>query len=82
VLENGTAYITDVGMSGDYNSVIGMEKEAAISRFQYPNNKQPRLTVADGPPTLCGVVINTKKNGLAESIKPIRIGGVIDNIGI
>ena len=82
VLENGTAYITDVGMSGDYNSVIGMEKKAAISRFQYPNNKHPRLTVADGPPTLCGVVINTKKNGLAESIKPIRIGGVIDNIGI
>ena len=82
ILEKGTAYITDVGMSGDYNSVIGMEKEAAISRFQYPNNKQPRLTVADGPPTLCGVVINTKKNGLAESIKPIRIGGVIDNIGI
>ena len=82
ILEKGTAYITDVGMSGDYNSVIGMEKEAAISRFQYPNNKQPRLTVADGPPTLCGVVINSKKNGLADSIKPIRIGGVIDNIGI
>ena len=61
VLVNGTAYITDVGMSGDYNSVIGMEKKAAISRFQYPNNKQPRLTVADGPPTLCGVVINSKK---------------------
>ena len=82
VLENGTAYITDVGMSGDYNSVIGMEKKAAISRFQNPNNKHPRLTVADGPPTLCGVIINSKKNGLAESIKPIRIGGVIDNIGI
>ena len=62
VLENGTAYITDVGMSGDYNSVIGMEKKAAISRFQYPNNKQPRLTVADGPPTLCGVIINSKKS--------------------
>ena len=82
ILDKGTAYITDVGMSGDYNSVIGMEKEAAISRFQYPNNKHPRLTVADGPPTLCGVVINSKKNGLADSIKPIRIGGVIDNIGI
>ena len=82
ILEKGTAYITDVGMSGDYNSVIGMEKEAAISRFQFPNKKQPRLTVADGSPTLCGVVINSQKNGLAETIKPIRIGGVIDNIGI
>ncbi len=69
-------------MSGDYNSVIGMEKEAAISRFQHPNKKQPRLTVADGSPTLCGVIINSKKNGLAESIKPIRVGGVIDNVGI
>ena len=47
-----------------------------------PNNKQPRLTVADGSPTLCGVIITSKKNGLAESIKPIRIGGVIDNVGI
>ena len=82
VLENGTAYITDVGMSGDYDSIIGMEKEAAISRFQYPNKKQPRLAVSDGSPTLCGVIIKSKKNGLAESIKPIRMGGVIDNIGI
>ena len=41
-----TAYITDVGMSGDYNSVIGMEK-AAISSFN-SKQKQPRLTVADG----------------------------------
>ncbi len=82
VLKNGTAYITDVGMSGDYNSVIGMEKQAAISRFQYPNNKQPRLSVADGPPTLCGVIIKSKKNGLAETIKPIRIGGIIENVGI
>ncbi len=82
ILENGTAYITDVGMSGDYNSVIGMEKEAAISRFQHPNKKQPRLTVADGSPTLCGVKIISKKNGLAESIKPIRIGGVLENIGM
>ena len=81
ILSHGTAYITDVGMSGDYESVIGMDKVAAISRFKYPKNNHHRLKVADGPPTLCGVVITSKKNGLAESIKPIRIGGVLENVG-
>ncbi len=81
ILNKGTAYITDVGMSGDYESVIGMDKLAAISRFRYPKNKHPRLKVSEGSPTLCGVVIKAKKNGLAESIKPIRIGGVIENTG-
>ena len=81
ILDKGTAYITDVGMSGDYDSVIGMEKQSAIARFKSPNDKHPRLTVADNTPTLCGVLITSKKNGLAESIKPIRIGGVLENIG-
>ena len=58
-----------------------MDKVAAISRFKYPKNNHHRLKVADGPPTLCGVVITSKKNGLAESIKPIRIGGVLENVG-
>ena len=35
-----------------------------------------------GEPTLCGVLIETEKNGLAKSIKPVRIGGVIDNVAI
>ena len=48
-------------MSGDYESVIGMDKVAAISRFKYPKNNHHRLKVADGPPTLCGVVITSKK---------------------
>lgn len=80
ILCNGTAYITDVGMSGDYESVIGMDKASAISRFKFPKNKHSRLKVAEGSPTLCGVVITSKKNGLAESIKPFRIGGVLENI--
>jgi calcineurin-like phosphoesterase len=40
ILENGTAYITDVGMSGDYNSNIGMNKNDALKRFIYPNKKK------------------------------------------
>ncbi len=74
ILENGTAYITDVGMSGDYNSIIGMEKETAINRFLKVGKSKP-LEVSKGEPTLCGVLIVTKKDGLAKSIRPIRIGG-------
>ena len=82
IMDNGTAYITDVGMSGDYNSVIGMEKDLAIKKFQKVNEKTSRLEVSMGEPTLCGVLIETEKNGLAKSIKPVRIGGVIDNVVI
>ena len=79
IMDKGTAYITDVGMSGDYNSVIGMEKKIAINKFKRVDEKTSRLEVAMGEPTLCGVLIETEKNGLAKSIKPVRIGGVIDN---
>jgi len=78
VLEKGTAYITDVGMSGDYNSIIGMNKEDALNRFKFPNNKKSRLEVSPGEPTLCGVVIETHSNGLSKSIKPIRLGGRLE----
>ena len=78
VLEKGTAYITDVGMSGDYNSIIGMNKEDALNRFKFPNNKKSRLEVSLGEPTLCGVVIDTHSNGLSKSIKPIRLGGRLE----
>ena len=79
VMENGTAYISDVGMSGDYNSVIGMDKITAMSRFLKQDKKHSRLEVSKGEPTLCGVLIKTLKNGFADSIKPIRIGGVLGN---
>ena len=78
VLEKGTAYITDVGMSGDYNSIIGMNKEDALNRFKFPNNQKSRLEVSLGEPTLCGVVIDTHSNGLSKSIKPIRLGGRLE----
>ena len=77
VLENGTAYISDVGMSGDYDSIIGMDKNSAMNRFLLQDQKHPRLEVSNGEPTLCGVLINTLSNGFADSIKPIRIGGIL-----
>ena len=73
ILPSGTAYQTDAGMCGDYNSVIGMEKQAATDRFMGRGNS--RLSVALGPPTLCGLVVESDETGLAISVAPLRIGG-------
>ena len=80
ILEKGTAYITDVGMSGDYNSIIGMNKEDALNRFMNPDRKKTRLEVSSGEPTLCGVVIETNINGLSKSINPLRLGGKLEQV--
>lgn len=75
ILTGGTAYQTDAGMCGDYDSVIGMEKAEPIQRF---TRKIPggRFTPAMGEATLCGVFVDTDdKTGLARKIAPLRMGG-------
>ena len=75
ILENGTAYQTDAGMCGDYDSVIGMKKDNSINRFvtQLPGE---RYAPATGEGTLCGVYVETDgRTGLATRIEPIRMGG-------
>ncbi len=74
VLPGGTAYATDLGMCGDYDSVIGMVKAPAAARFirKMPGEK---LAPAEGPATLCGAFIETAENGLALRIEPVRLGG-------
>ena len=76
ILSGGTAYQTDVGMCGDYDSVIGMDKEAAISRF---TDKPIRsLSVAKGEPSLCGIYAQIDaQTGLAISARPFQRGGVL-----
>jgi len=75
VLPKGTAYISDIGMCGDYDSVIGMKKEVSISRFRQ-KTPGPRLEVALGEATLCAVLIETDDDtGLARRVSPVRIGG-------
>ncbi|MBK8907333.1 MAG: YmdB family metallophosphoesterase [Rhodospirillales bacterium] len=77
ILPGGTAFITDVGMCGDYNSVIGMEKDEASARF---TRKVPagRLQPASGEATLCGVVLETDDaTGLARRVEAIRLGGCL-----
>jgi metallophosphoesterase (TIGR00282 family) len=75
ILPGGTAYQTDIGMCGDYDSVIGMKKDTAIARFVH---KMPteRLSPAEGEATLCAIFVETDDaTGLARSVTPIRLGG-------
>ncbi|HYI82885.1 MAG TPA: TIGR00282 family metallophosphoesterase [Acetobacteraceae bacterium] len=75
ILPGGTAYMTDAGMCGDYDSVIGMQKGAAALRFW---RKMPgeRLAPAEGEATLCGVFVETDDaTGLARRVEPLRQGG-------
>src|SRR5439155_17388569 len=75
ILTGGTAYASDLGMCGDYDSVIGMQKEPSVRRFvtKMPGEKpQP----AEGEATLCGVlVVIDEASGLAQRIEPVRVGG-------
>jgi len=80
ILPQGTAYQTDAGMCGDYDSVIGNDKTIAIKRF---TSKLPteRLTPATGEGTLCGVFVETDdKTGLALRIEPVRLGGKLAEV--
>ncbi len=74
ILTHGAAFQTDAGMTGDYDSVIGMDKEEPIRRF---TRKTPgsRFEPAEGPATLCGVFVETGGDGLAKRVEPLRIGG-------
>jgi metallophosphoesterase (TIGR00282 family) len=78
IFPGGTAYMSDAGMCGDYDSVIGMDKNASVSKFV---RKMPgeRLTPAEGPATVCGAFIETDDlTGLAKRIAPVRVGGRLD----
>ena len=74
ILDNGTAYQTDAGMTGDYNSVIGMNKDNPIHGFTKGYRSEGRFTPADGEGKLCGVFIESEeKSGLAKSIEAFQI---------
>ena len=78
VLKNGTAYQTDAGMCGDYNSVIGMNKENSINRFLKENST--KHFPATGEATLSGVIVDCDINtGLAISIESYIFGGELKN---
>ena len=74
ILTHGSAFQSDAGMTGDYDSVIGMDKEEPIRRF---TRKVPggRFEPAEGAATLCGLFVETGADGLARRVEPVRIGG-------
>lgn len=77
ILPQGTAAISDVGMCGDYDSVIGVKKELSVWRF---TRKIPgeRMMPAEGEATVCGVfVVTDDATGKAQSIAPVRVGGLL-----
>tara|TARA_B100000902_G_scaffold191038_1_gene182577 strand:- start:7691 stop:8494 length:804 start_codon:yes stop_codon:yes gene_type:complete len=78
ILKGGTGYQTDAGMCGDYDSVIGMNKENSINRFLKKESK--KHFPANGNATLCGVLVECNiKTGLAENIKSYIYGDQLIN---
>ena len=79
VMAKGTAYQTDIGMCGDYNSVIGMNRDNSLKRFL----KDPsgvRHYPALGEATISGLMVNAdNETGLAKKVEPIIVGGNLEN---
>jgi 2',3'-cyclic-nucleotide 2'-phosphodiesterase len=78
ILAGGTAFISDVGMTGDFDSVIGMAKEEPLQRFlrRIPS---ARFEPAAGPATLCAVAVETAPaTGLAARVGAVRLGGSLE----
>jgi 2',3'-cyclic-nucleotide 2'-phosphodiesterase len=78
ILPRGTAFISDVGMTGDYDSVIGMNKEEPLSRF-LTKISGARFEPAMGEATLCALAVETDdSSGLARHIAAVRLGGRLE----
>ena len=81
ILPGGTGYMTDAGMCGDYNSIIGMDKSEPMRRF-LTGMSSGRFQPALGEATLSGVLVETDDTtGLAISITPVRDGGALQSAG-
>ncbi len=79
VLEKGTAYLTDAGMCGDYNSVIGMNTQNSLNKFL--KNNSLKHFPAEGKASLSGVIVEAKQdNGLANKVDSFIFGGDLKNI--
>jgi metallophosphoesterase (TIGR00282 family) len=77
ILKEGTGYLSECGMCGDYNSVIGMEDDSSIVRFTQKVHAYGRMQPAQKEATVCGVMIDVADNGLCKSIQTVRVGGYL-----
>ena len=77
ILPKRSAFMTDVGMTGDFDSVIGMTKDEPLNRFlsKIPSS---RFEPANGPATLCAVAVETDARGLAARVSAVRLGGELE----
>ena len=79
IMEKGTAYQTDIGMCGDYNSVIGMNRDNSLKKFLKDSSVKKHYP-ALGEATISGLMVRADdKTGLAKKIEPIIVGGVLEN---
>ena len=77
-MDKGTAYQTDVGMCGDYSSVIGMNRDNSLKKF-LKDSSATRHYPALGEGTISGLlVVADHKTGLAKKVEPIIIGGALE----
>ena len=78
ILPGGTAFVSDVGMTGDYESIIGMDREEPLIRFTRKISAA-RFEPANGPGTLCGLAVETNDaTGLATQVGMVRLGGRLE----
>ncbi len=78
ILEKGTAYQTDIGMCGDYNSVIGMNKENSLKRF-FKDKEAVKHFPSEGEGTISGLIVEAdEKTGLAKKVSRVIKGGMLE----
>jgi metallophosphoesterase (TIGR00282 family) len=80
ILPKGCGYLSDAGMCGNYNSVIGMQRDEPLRRFITGMPKEG-FTPALGDATLSGVYIETDNDGHAQRIEMVRQGGLLQQSG-
>ena len=79
ILEKGTAYQTDIGMCGDYNSVIGMNRDNSLKKF-FKDSSAVRHYPALGEATISGLLVFADHTtGLAKKVEPVIIGGALES---
>ena len=77
ILEKGTAYQTDIGMCGDYNSVIGMNRDNSLKKF-FKDSTAKKHYPALGEATISGLMVKADdETGLAKKVEPIIVGGAL-----
>ena len=79
IMEKGTAYQTDIGMCGDYNSVIGMNRDNSLKKF-FKDPSAMKHYPALGEATISGLMVEgDDKTGLAKKVEPIIVGGALES---